>query len=218
MTERYAIQVVTAIQSGDGGTELTFQDGSVAAVAAMHPDYDFLLIEARWSVDTGRPVGLILDERGVVLDLNHTWDSSVRRIRDDPEDSSRLEVGFWGYSPVCYLTRDHPDFERIRATLAEAAAAGTMVWLANRSHMVEGETEIWHKLMDVRPISAVVFTPKLGVGDRRRRFRGRGAGWGKACREGAGLCAGGQERLTGQGERPVPLPTGSLTGSRGDSC
>jgi hypothetical protein len=163
MAERYTIQVVTAIQPGDGATTLKFQDGSLATLPAGHPDHDLYLGDAHWSVDTGRPVGLVLDEHGLIVDLNWTWDSSVHQVRDDPEDNSRLEVWFWGYSPVCYLTRDHPEFERIRTTLAQAAAAGTMVWLANRSHMVEGETEIWHKLMDVRPISAVVFTPKLAL-------------------------------------------------------
>jgi hypothetical protein len=36
----------------------------------------------------------------------------------------------------------HPEFDRIRATLAEAAASGSRIWLANRMHLVEGVSEI----------------------------------------------------------------------------
>jgi hypothetical protein len=71
-------------------------------------------------------------------------------VRPDEEDPSRLLVEFWAYSPICYLTKDHPDFERLKQTLECAAATDEPVSFANHRHMVEGETETWWKLMDVR--------------------------------------------------------------------
>jgi hypothetical protein len=56
---------------------------------------------------------------------------------------------------VCCLTFDHPQFDRIRTTLEQAIANGARVWLANRMHRVKSETEIWWKLMDVRPLESV---------------------------------------------------------------
>src|SRR5262249_37649690 len=102
-----------------------------------------------------RPVGLIVDGEGQILELSHVYDTSVDSIREDEEDRSRLVVWCWDYSPVCYLTRDHPDFDRIRATLDHAAASGRRVWLANRMRLVESETEIWWKILDVRPIESL---------------------------------------------------------------
>ncbi|HXG11892.1 MAG TPA: hypothetical protein VNK04_19200 [Gemmataceae bacterium] len=87
------------------------------------------------------------------MELQCAIDTHVHEVKDCDEDPSRLEVWFWGYSPVCYLTRDHPDFERIRATLREALASQSMVWLAPHTWPVEGETEIWTKIMDVRPVN-----------------------------------------------------------------
>ena len=74
-------------------------------------------------------------------------------VRHAEEDEGRLPIWFWAFSPVCYLTRDHPEFDRIRATLERAAASGSRMWLANGMHPVEGETEVWWKILDVRPIA-----------------------------------------------------------------
>jgi hypothetical protein len=75
-------------------------------------------------------------------------------VKDDSEDPHRLMVAFWGFSAICYLTRDHPEFERIRTTLEEAAASGSMVCFAKYTWPEESETEIWNKIMDVRPVPA----------------------------------------------------------------
>ena len=73
------------------------------------------------------PVGVVLDAEGRVVDLNAAHDTPVRHVRAVPEDSNRLEVAFWAYSPICVLTHDHPEFERIHATLAEVAGK-SKVW------------------------------------------------------------------------------------------
>ena len=91
---------------------------------------------------------------GRLVEVSHVHDTCVHSVREDEEDKSRLAVWFWEYSPVCYLTRDHPEFDRIRATLEQAAASGRRVWLANRMHLVESETEIWWKIMDVRAVES----------------------------------------------------------------
>jgi hypothetical protein len=71
--------------------------------------------------------------------------------------SNSLEVAFWAYNPICGLARDHPDFERIHATLAEAAGKPTLLWVATHSEeVVEGELDedglilAYPKIMDVR--------------------------------------------------------------------
>jgi hypothetical protein len=131
--------------------QLCLQNGLIALVAADRPDYELILRNAESSQRLEQPVGIILDLAGHLLDFNYTYQSLVRYAQDDEDDPNRVAVGFWGYGPLCYLTRDHPEFERIKRTLDEAVAAGSMVWFANESQMVESETEIWWKLMDVRP-------------------------------------------------------------------
>ena len=149
--------------------------------------------------------GLILDEHGTVVDLSWACDSSVNQIRDDPEDNSRLEVWFWAFSPVCYLTRDHPEFERIRSTLTEAATAGSRVWLANRFHMIEGTTETWHKLMDVRPSSEVVFAPTSQKGNDGKVLT-QSPGGGKNAAKGSSVTI-----VVGHFTPPPPPTTSSTT-------
>jgi hypothetical protein len=70
--------------------------------------------------------------------------------RDDEDDPSRVKVAFWGFSAVCYLQRDHPEFGRILGTLAAAVGSPAQVWFANRSWPLEGETEVWNAILDVR--------------------------------------------------------------------
>src|SRR5262245_16470403 len=44
-----------------------------------------------------------------LVDL-HSWhQSAVRHVRPDEDDPRRLMVQFWAYSPICYLTKDHPE-------------------------------------------------------------------------------------------------------------
>ncbi len=152
MRNVYDLRVITAIEPGEGSVLLTFQGGERATVPTDHPDLKLILAEAERSSEWGSPVGLILDPAGRVLDLSHTHESCVRRIEDDSEGPNRLAVGFWSFCAVCYLTRDHPDFERIRKTLTEAVATDKPVVFANETWPLEGETEIWNKIMDVRPV------------------------------------------------------------------
>jgi hypothetical protein len=153
VAETYSIQFVAAVEPCPGGTRLRFRNGTLALVPATHPDRDLFLLLVDHSLRMGCPVGVVLDEAGSVVDLNHTYQSQVHRIQNDPEDDNRLEVGFWAVSPVCHLTRDHPDFTRILRTLNDAVATEAPVWLANRSQPVVSETVIWLKLLDVRPVA-----------------------------------------------------------------
>jgi hypothetical protein len=154
-TRVFDIQTVRSIQPSNGAVVITFTSGLVGSVPQNHPDRGKVLYEAEFALQQRWPVGVMMDRAGHILDLNNAHESLVDRIRQDEENQSRLMVCFWGYSPVCYLTFDHPEFDRIRATLEHAIAKGTRVWLANHMHMVEGETEIWWKLMDVRPLEPV---------------------------------------------------------------
>ena len=61
-------------------------------------------------------------------------------------------VAFWAFCAVCYLTRDHPEFDRILATLWAAAGTQQRVVFAIFTWPVESETETWNKILDVRPV------------------------------------------------------------------
>jgi hypothetical protein len=145
------IQVVTAIDARDGASELTFRGGLRAILPADHPDHDVILQQAESSLREGYLVGVLVDSLGRLVDLRYAIRSRVRLIKDDQEEPNRLEVWFWAYSPLCYLTRDHPEFERIRSSLTDAVSTGNLVWVAPHGWPVTGETETWMKIMDVRP-------------------------------------------------------------------
>jgi hypothetical protein len=147
------IQPVVNMLPCDGAWKLTFPNGWEVTLSADHPDYELLVGKAQRSMHRRKPVGVAVDANGRLIDLNHTYQVSVSWVRDDAEDSNRVMVAFWGFSAICYLTRDHPEFERIRATLTDALASGGQVVFANYSWPIEGETEIWNKLLDVRPVS-----------------------------------------------------------------
>jgi len=149
------IQTVAAIEPSNGAVVVAFRSGLVAQLPEDHPDQAPMLCEAHDSCQQRRPFGVVVDGEGGLVELSHAHKMRVRSVREDVEDNSRLEIWFWAYSPVCYLTRDHPEFDRIRRTLEPAAASGGRVWLANRMHPVEGETEVWWKILDVHPLESL---------------------------------------------------------------
>jgi hypothetical protein len=154
----YDIRFVASVQPGDAGVQLTFRDGSVAHLDEAHPNFDTLLVLLKSESCRCWPVGVLLDASGRVIDLNEAHDVTVRYIREEEDTADRMKVALWGFNPMCYLSRDHPEFDRIRSTLAAAAGTSTRLWLANHSQMVndeprtgDGEFEIWWKILDVRP-------------------------------------------------------------------
>jgi len=151
----FDIQVLGAVESSNGSLVLTFPSGLVAWLPLDHPERERIRRAATGFLQQRRPVGVMVNGDGRLLELSPTHETGVRSVREDEEDPSRLAVWFWAYSPVCYLTREHPEFDRIRATLEQAVASGGRVWLANRMHLVDGDTEIWWKILDVRPVPSV---------------------------------------------------------------
>jgi hypothetical protein len=131
---------------------LVFQGGRTAEFPAAHPDRAHFVRVAEYSIRYQQPVGVVLDGAGGLLDLHHTDEVTVHRVRQDERDPNRLVVEFWGFCAICYLVRDHPDFERIRTTLEEAAASGRRVWFANYSWPDQSDDEVWNRIMDVRPV------------------------------------------------------------------
>jgi hypothetical protein len=140
------------------GLRITFRDGTAAVLYAAHANFETLRRRAEAGQKQAVPVGVILDSDSRIVDLNTAHDSSIQVVEGLPEDANRLKVACWGYSSVCYLTRDHPDFERIYSTRTQTVGTRRMLWIANHSDMVEdepekadGEFEMWWKVMDVRP-------------------------------------------------------------------
>jgi hypothetical protein len=103
---------------------ITFRDGSVARLELNHPNFDVLMIYVESDLRRSRPVGVVMDPSGRVLDIGAAHDTPVRSVREFPNDANRFQVGFWAYSPVCGLTRDQPEFDRIHATLTKALQTG----------------------------------------------------------------------------------------------
>jgi hypothetical protein len=154
------IQIVADLQRGEDAVTIRFRNGLTATLPLGHPDEELFLLQLESSLERQVPVGVRVGSDGRLLDLNMAHNSGVCYAKDDEDDANRVAVAFWGYSPICYLTRDHPEFARIKRTLDDAVATGNMVWLANESQMVESETEIWWKLMDVRPVQPREEAPK----------------------------------------------------------
>jgi hypothetical protein len=154
----HCIQRIASVRRQDGSVKVTFLDGSVARLDETHPHFDML--KALVPSDSQRwwPIGVMLDASGRVIDLNEANDVTVRYVREKKDSPERLHVALWGFSPMCYLVKHHPEFERLRSTLAAAAGTPVRLWVANHSQMVhdepttdDGEFEIWWKIMDVRP-------------------------------------------------------------------
>jgi hypothetical protein len=113
----FDIQTVRTIEPSNGAVVVAFGSNLVAHLPPDHPDRARILREAADSLQQRRPVGVLVNGDGHLLELSHVHETSVRSLRPDEEDNNRLAIWFWEYSPVCYLTRDHPEFDRIRATL-----------------------------------------------------------------------------------------------------
>lgn len=150
-TRLFDIRVVTAIQQTADSTRLVFQGGLTATLTKDHPDYSLFLDAAKRSLEWQEPVGLILSADHQLLDLVHSHQSNIHILQED-EDGKGLAIGFWSVSPICYLAWDHPEFDRIRTTLVEALTANSHVLIAYETWPVVGETEIWTRILDVRPV------------------------------------------------------------------
>jgi len=156
----YDIRFITDVKRNEHGAEITFRDGSAAYLESSGANGQHLLWLAEWS-QSRRAVGVVLDSSGQIIDLNPIQDTSVHWIREFPTDRNRFAVAFWAYSPICGLTRDHPDFERIHATLTEAVKTSQSVWVATHSEEVvedepdmDGSIAVLPKILDVRPASS----------------------------------------------------------------
>jgi hypothetical protein len=150
-TMLFDIRVVTEIQQTSDSTQFAFQGGLTATLTKDHPDYSLFLDAAKRSMEWQEPVGLILSADRQLLDLVHSHQSNIHILQED-EDGKGLAIGFWSVSPICYLAWDHPEFDRIRNTLEEALTANSHVLIAYETWPVVGETEIWTKILDVRPV------------------------------------------------------------------
>jgi hypothetical protein len=155
--EVFKMQPIQEVRRTAEGVWITLRDGSVARLDLDHPHFDALMIYVESDWRRSRPIGVSLDSAGRVLDLGAAHDTPVRSIGEFPNDPTRFQVGFWAYSPVCALTRDQPEFERIHATLTQAAKTAQMVWVVTHSQeVVEGEPDedglfpTYPKIMDVR--------------------------------------------------------------------
>jgi hypothetical protein len=154
----YGVRLVAEVRPTDTGACIVFRDGTTACLDVSHPNFAHLRQLAAWAMQ-GRAVGVVTDASGQVVDLNAAHDTTVYWIRAFPTDPSRFHVAFWAYSPLCALTRDHPEFDRIYATLTAAAGTPQMVWVVTHSEETvddepdeEGLVAALSKIMDVRPV------------------------------------------------------------------
>src|SRR5690349_14532268 len=111
--------------------QIVLAGGLSVCLPAEHPEQERILRQARSSIVSGEPVGLMVGDTEELNELNYTHQSAVRYIRPDEDDSSRLMAALWEYSPICYLTKSHPEFECIKHTLEQALTKHEQVLLAN---------------------------------------------------------------------------------------
>jgi hypothetical protein len=138
---------------------ITLRDGTFARLDFNHPHFDLLMVCVESDLRRCRPVGIAMDSSGRVIDIGAAHDTPVRSIQAFPDDRTLFQVSFWAYSPVCGLSRDQPEFERIYATLTQAVNSSQMLWVVTHSQEVlEGEVDedglvpAYPKIMDVRPV------------------------------------------------------------------
>jgi hypothetical protein len=131
-------------------TTITLDSGRTAWISAGAPSAPQLVAGADAARRTGEPIGVLLSKAGEVLDLAPAHVSTVAFVRQDEDHADRWLVGFWAFTTLCYLTHDHPDFERLKRILEAAAGTETRVVFANHSQPVEDEDEVWWRLLDVR--------------------------------------------------------------------
>jgi len=164
--EIYTIEAVKDIQLDRDQATIRFRSGLTACFSLQHPDAKIFLYDAQWSLEfPQRPVGVLVDGSGQVVDLEIAHHVTVRWVRDCEEAPARILLAFWGFSPVCYLAKDHPEFDRIYTTLTAAQASDQRIWFAKRTHALESETETWFKILDVRPQPVVTpLPPSNGAG------------------------------------------------------
>ncbi len=150
----YGVRSVAEVRRADGGARVVFRDGTTARLDAAHPDFAHLVQLAEWAVP-GRAVGVVIGGDGRLADLNAAHDTPVYWVRESPTNPGLLRVAFWAYNPLCALTRDHPEFDRIHATLTVAVGTPQMVWVVTHSDETvdDGADEDGlPKIMDVRPV------------------------------------------------------------------
>lgn len=152
------MQAIKDVQRGPDSVSITLRDGSIALLDLNYPNFANLIICVESELRRHRPVGLVMDTSGRIIDIGAAHDTQVRSVVQFPNDPSRFQVGFWAYSPVCGLTRDQPEFERILATLTEAVKTMQMVWVVTHSRDVvedvrdeDGLIPAYPKILDVRP-------------------------------------------------------------------
>jgi hypothetical protein len=153
----YSIRLIEDVSRSDGGARVEFRDGTRANLESGQANFEHLLWLAEWS-RSSRPVGVVLDASGRILDLNAAHDTGVAWLREAPADRGVFRVAFWAYSPICALTRAHPEFDRIHATLVAAAGTPQQLWVATHSQETvpdgpdeEGLSAALPKILDVRP-------------------------------------------------------------------
>lgn len=143
------------------GVVITFGDGSVGTLDASNPNFEALLIHAEHGFrrTDHAPVGVVVESDGRIVDLGTAHDTSVYWVKESPADPNCFRVAFWAYTPLCALTRDHPEFDRIYATLTAAVGTPRMLWVVTHSEEAvddelddDGLSVTLPKLMDVRPV------------------------------------------------------------------
>jgi hypothetical protein len=160
----FSIRWIAEVSRVDGGARITFRDGCLARLESSHVNFEHLLWLAQWS-QPDRPVGVILDATSRIIDLNSAHDTGVAWVRAFSTDSSRFRVAFWAYSPICGLTREHPEFDRILATLTTAAQTQQQLWVVTHSEETvqdepdeDGLIATLPRILDVRPMCSVAAT------------------------------------------------------------
>jgi hypothetical protein len=141
--------VVRGLERGPAGATVCFKGGVLGHLPGSHRSF------ARWmdlledSLQRQRPFGVGLGQDGHIHDVRWADQDRVKWLGEGTEGP--LPIIFWGHAGVYHLERDHPDFQRLYATVKRSAEHEEPIWFVYRSFPLT--------LLDVTPAPLAAAAP-----------------------------------------------------------
>lgn len=126
LTTGTRLLVIQEIEEDATGATLHFQEGRQGRLAFGNGDYAIHLRLARRSQERRHPLGVGFGDGQTIASLTRADNDVPTKLWE--EDQRGARALFQGHDGVFRLNRDHPEFYRIRALLAEAIEQKARVW------------------------------------------------------------------------------------------
>jgi hypothetical protein len=123
------LMFVKEIRETDLGVEIHFDGGRLGRLSRQNNDkYADSIEYAREGLKERYPVAATIEKPDRIVTIDPADSDTVEYLRD--YDAERLEVAFRGHAAMYYLRKDHPDLQRVKATLEQSAKNQSLVWLS----------------------------------------------------------------------------------------